>query len=78
MPPLSSAHLRDLHRALAIIRGAEQGEHAEQIYTRYVIDYATSRAFGTSHETAVALLSRHLQRRYPSAPRLVKDTETAA
>lgn len=71
MPLVSDADLRDVLRALAIIRGHEQQLSPDLVYSRVLATYMEYRVRGVSHEPSMRVIGLHLAQRYPSAPELV-------
>lgn len=71
MPAPSDADLRDVVRAMAIIRGHEERLSPDLVYSRILSTYVEYRVRAVGHESALAVIAKHLADRYPTAPALI-------
>lgn len=71
MPAPSDADLRDVLRALAIIRGHEERLSPDLVYSRILSTYVEYRVRAVEHPSAMKVIAKHLADRYPTAPALV-------
>ena len=66
----TDAELQDLLRAFALIRGHEEKEAPDLVYSRLVATYTEYRVRDVSHGMALRVVGNRLFERYPSAPPL--------
>jgi len=67
---IADAEMRDLLRALAIIRGQPYSDSPDLRYTRLVCEYTHYRVRGVDHAPALRMIARELAAWYPDAPAL--------
>lgn len=66
----TEADLKDLLRALALIRGHESSASPDLVYTKLVAEYTEYRVRDVSHAKTMEVIAMRLAERYPTAPPL--------